>query len=118
VQAGLAFYFSQRFYPVQHEYGRIVRVIAAALLAFMIARALPAMSPAFGIVARGTIVVVVMCALLWLTRFFNAEELRGLSALRKRERRPPIATTETTELAGEIVSVELPEEGAVKLGRN
>jgi hypothetical protein len=76
------------------------------------------MSPAFGIVARGTIVVVVMCALLWLTRFFNAEELRGLSALRKRERRPPIATTETTELAGEIVSVELPEEGAVKLGRN
>ena len=118
VQAGLAFYFSQRFYPVQHEYGRIVRVIAAALLAFMIARALPAMSPAFGLVARGTIVVVVMCALLWLTRFFNAEELRGLSALRKRERRPPIATTETTELAGEIVSVELPEEGAVKLGRN
>ena len=118
VQAGLAFYFSQRFYPVQHEYGRIVRAIAAALLAFMIARALPAMSPAFGIIARGTVVVVVMCALLWLTRFFNAEELRGLSALRKRARRSPIATTETTELAGEIVSVELPEEGAVKLGRN
>ena len=119
VQAGLAFHFSQRFYPIRHEYGRIGRVVIAALLAFMIARALPAMPAAFGIVARGTTVVVVMSVLLWLTSFFNAEELRALRTIRTRQGQPPIvATSETTELAGEIVSVEVPEEAAVKLGRD
>jgi O-antigen/teichoic acid export membrane protein len=118
VQAALAFRFSQRFYPVRHEYGRIVRVVAAGLLAFMAGRALPTMPATFGIVARGATVVVVMSALLWLSGFFNTEELRALRSIGKRDVQPPIATPETTELAGEIVSVEVPEAAAAKLGRN
>jgi O-antigen/teichoic acid export membrane protein len=118
VQAALAFHYSQRFYPVRHEYGRIGRVVIAALFAFLIARALPAMPAVFGILARGTTVVVVMSALLWLTNFFNPEELRALSSVRMRRGPPPIATPETTELAGEIVSVEIPDEAVVKLGRD
>jgi len=118
VQAALAFHYSQRFYPVRHEYGRIGRVVIAALLAFLIARVLPAMPAVFGIVARGTTVVVVMSALLWLTNFFNPEELRALSSVRMRRGPSPIATPETTELAGEIVSVEIPDEAVVKLGRD
>jgi len=118
VQAALAFHYSQRFYPVRHEYGRIGRVVIAALLAFLIARVLPTMPAVFGIVARGTTVVVVMSALLWLTNFFNPEELRALSSVRMRRGPSPIATPETTELAGEIVSVEIPDEAVVKLGRD
>jgi O-antigen/teichoic acid export membrane protein len=119
VQAALAFHFSQRFYPVRHEYGRIARVLASAVLAFMAARAWPAMTPAVGIMVRGTTVVVVMSALLWVTGFLNTEELRALNRLRARTRAPqPVMPAETTELAGEIVSVEVPEEAALKLGRN
>jgi O-antigen/teichoic acid export membrane protein len=119
VQAALAFQFSQRFYPVRHEYGRVARVVIAALLAFIVARSLPSLRPAAAIVARGITVVVVMGALLWITRFFNADELRALNALRARGRPAvPVAPAETTELAGEIVSVEVPEDTPAKLGRN
>ena len=119
VQAFLAFRFSQRFYPVRYEYGRVTRVVIAGLTAFVIARRLPAMPPMLAVVARGTAVVVVMGALLWVTRFFNPEELRALNTLRvragNRRRTPP---AETTELAGEIVSVEVPDESDTQLGRN
>jgi len=119
VQAALAFRFSQRFYPVRYEYGRISRVVIAALIAFVVAKKLPAMPAAFGIVVRGAAVVAIMSSLLWVTRFFNADEIRALSALAARKRpgsssRP----AETTELAGEIVSVEVPEGSDTQLGRN
>jgi O-antigen/teichoic acid export membrane protein len=118
VQAALAFRFSQRFYPVRHEYGRIGRVVIAALLAFLIARALPSMPAAVGVVARGSTVIVVMSACLGLIGFFNTEELRALRSLRSRQGQPTIVTPETTELAGEIVSVDVPDQAAVKLGRD
>jgi hypothetical protein len=83
----------------------------AALVAYAAARALPAMPPAAGLFARGAAVVVVMGGLLWATGFFNAEELRALDALR-RGRRPPAAaaSVDATELAGEIVAVDVPAE--------
>ena len=60
-----------------------------------------------------------MSALLWLTRFFNADEMRALNRLRlrrdERQRTPP---AEATELAGEIVSVEVPDEPDRQLERN
>jgi len=119
VQAGLAYWFSQRFYPVPHEYGRLLRTVGAALIAYIAARQLPAMPPLAGIVARGTTVVAVMTTLLWITRFFNADEIRVLNTLwarrDARERTPP---AEATELAGEIVSVEVPDEPDRQLERN
>jgi len=119
VQAGLAYVFSQRFYPVRYEYGRLFRAVAAALIGYVVAKQLPAMPPAAGILARGATVVAMMSALLWLTRFFNADEIRALNSLRlrrdERQRTPP---AETTELAGEIVSVEVPDEPDRQLERN
>jgi O-antigen/teichoic acid export membrane protein len=119
VQAGLAFVFSQRFYPVRYEYGRLSRVVASAVIAYVVAKQLPAMPPAAGLVARGAVVVAMMSALLWLTRFFNADEMRALNRLRlrrdERQRTPP---AEATELAGEIVSVEVPDEPDRQLERN
>jgi O-antigen/teichoic acid export membrane protein len=110
LQAALAYHFSQRFYPVTYEFGRVLRAVGASLVAFGAARSLPAMPPLAGVVARGATVVAVMTALLWLTRFFNAEELRALNALRVgRSGRPVAVAPETTELAGEIVSVQVPD---------
>ncbi len=119
VQAGLAYAFSQRFYPVRYEYGRLSRVVASAVIAYMVAKQLPAMPPAAGLLARGAMVVAMMSALLWLMRFFNADEMRALNRLRlrrdERQRTPP---AEATELAGEIVSVEVPDEPDRQLERN
>jgi hypothetical protein len=77
------------------------------------------MPPVAGIVTRGATVVAIMAALLWSTRFFNADEMRVLNTLRvrrdERQRTPP---PEATELAGEIVSVEVPDEPDRQLERN
>ena len=110
LQAGLAYRFSQRFYPVRYEYGRVSRAVAAGLVAYLVARAVPAMPPLAGILVRGATVVVVMTSLLWMTGFFNADEIRVLNRLRaRRDGRPTTPPAETTELAGEIVSVEVPD---------
>ena len=84
VQSAIAFRFSQRFYPIQYERGRIARAVSAALLGYIAAISLPGMPSLIGFFLRGTTVIVVAGAALWLTRFFNAEELRWLNALRRR----------------------------------
>lgn len=110
LQASLACGFSQHFYPVRYEYARVARAIAAAIVAYLAAAALPAMFPPLGVIARGAMVVVVMGALLWITRFFNPDELRALNALRvRRGHRQPVVPAETTEVAGEIVTVDVPD---------
>jgi O-antigen/teichoic acid export membrane protein len=119
LQAALAFRFSQRFYPVRYEYRRIARVAIAALIAFLAASGLPAMPAAVGVLVRGTTVVVIMSSLLWISGFFNADEMRVLDRFRMRKRTgAAIAPAETTELAGEIVSVEVRQETESQLGRN
>ena len=111
VQCAIAYHFSQRFYPIPHESGRIVKAVLAALVAYVAADALPAMPPAAGVLARGTIVVAVMGAGLWMAGFFDAGELRWLDGLRRLRRRTPVTTAaDTTEMAGEIVSVDVPDE--------
>jgi O-antigen/teichoic acid export membrane protein len=110
LQASIAYGFSQRFYPVAYEYGRVSRAIAAALIAYAAARVLPGMPAIAGVLTRGATVIVVMSALLWLTGFFNHDELRALNALRiGRVPGGATAPAETTELAGEIVSVDVPD---------
>ncbi len=108
LQAGLAFTFSQRVYPVRYEYGRVARALAAAVVAFVAAIALPAMPALAGVIVRGTVVVVVFTGILGLTRFFKHEELQTLARLRPARAVTP-GPAETTELGGEIVAADLPE---------
>jgi O-antigen/teichoic acid export membrane protein len=110
-QAAIAYAFSQRFYPVTYETGRLARVIAAAVVAYAAGRALPDMPAIAGVLARGTTVVLVMGAGLWLGGFLRPEELRVLERIRagRRAREAPVApAAETTEFAGEIVATDLP----------
>jgi O-antigen/teichoic acid export membrane protein len=111
LQAAVAFRLSQRFYPMAYEYGRLARILAAGLLAYLAAVAIPPLHPAAGIVLRGLIVLGVFAGLLRITGFFQAEEMAVLARLRRR-RPPPVvaaAPAETIELAGEIISAGLPE---------
>jgi O-antigen/teichoic acid export membrane protein len=119
-QAAIAYYFSQRFYPVRYETGRLARVVGAAVVAYAAGRALPALDPAIGVLVRGTTVVVVMAAGLWLGGFFHPEELRVLERFRRPRATagsPLTPAAETTELAGEIVATDLPDDGIVPPAR-
>jgi O-antigen/teichoic acid export membrane protein len=111
-QAAIAFRLSQRFYPIQYESGRLARVATAALLAFAAGWALPPMSPLLGVVARGSMVVGVMGAVLWIAGFFQPEELRALVALvgRRVAAAPASPPADTTEFAGEIIAADFPDE--------
>ena len=111
LQALLAYRFSQRFYPIAYETRRILLVVTAALVACFGARALPAMHPIAGVLVRGTTVAVVYTAILAVTGFFRPDEVRALLALRRGGAQPQEAPTpEVTELAGEIIAAELPQE--------
>jgi O-antigen/teichoic acid export membrane protein len=111
IQSAIAFRFSQRFYPIPYEHGRIARAVGAALLGYGVARMLPAMPPLPGVLARGTAVLGIMVAMLWFAGFFNTAELQWLNALWKLPgRRAPVTTTpDSTEMAGEVVSVDVPD---------
>lgn len=108
IQAGLAFTFSQRLYPVRYEYGRVARAVAAAAAAFLAASAVPALPAIAGLFVRGAIVVSVFAALLWATGFFRRDELSVLRRLRVGRSATPQAPGETTDLAGEIIAADVP----------
>jgi O-antigen/teichoic acid export membrane protein len=113
-QAAIAYHFSQRFYPVRYESGRLARVVGAAIVAYAAGRALPTMDPALGVLTRGTTVVAVMAAGLWLGGFFRPEELHVFERFRRTRATagsPVTPIAETTEFAGEIVATDLPDDG-------
>ena len=111
VQCVIAYRYSQKFYPIVYERERLSRAVAAALLGWAAAHLLPGMPPLPGLLARGTTVVAVMGAVLWFTRFFNAEELRMLNRLRQKRRRsaPVTQPADATAGPGEVVSVHIPD---------
>jgi len=122
VQAALGYHFSQRFYPVPYEWGRITRVCAAAIAAYATAAMLPhiaiavdprsTLAPLPDLLARGITVVAVFTGLLAITGFFHPEELRRLRALRRgAPAAPTLRAPDSTEMAGEIVAtdIEVPE---------
>ena len=111
VQSAIAFRFSQRFYPIPYEWGRITRAVAAAFLGWLVAVSLPDLPSGITIVARGSVVLLVTFAVLWATRFFRATELQRLKMLgRNWMGRAATTGADTTEMAGEIVSVDVPDE--------
>jgi O-antigen/teichoic acid export membrane protein len=112
-QAVIAYQFSQRFYPIRYEFGRLTTVVAAAVVAYVAGIVLPAMPPVAGVLVRGTTVVVVMAAGLWLGGFLQPDELRVLKGIwprRPSSDQPIVPTADTTEFAGEIVSTDIQDE--------
>ncbi len=119
VQAALGYVFSQRVYPIAYEWGRIVRVCLAGIVANGVARMVPSMqlaadprsalAPVPDLVIRGAIVIGVFVGLLAATGFFHPEELRRLRAIRRGS--APVAATnrapDSTEMAGEIVATDI-----------
>ena len=118
-QAALGFMFSQRFYRIDYEWGRLARIAVMAIVAASIARVVPsirlsgvdpraAMASIPDVLLRGTTVIVLYGGLLAITGFFNREEVRWLRSLGGR--RPAAAITlppDSTEMAGEIVATDV-----------
>jgi O-antigen/teichoic acid export membrane protein len=107
VLASVSYRFSQRFFPVTYETGRLLRVIGASLVALLASRLLvPALRPLAGLIAHGIVVLVVFGAALVLSRFFIPHEIEQMTRLVARVRRRKVIEqpADATELAGEIVS--------------
>ena len=111
VQMAIAFHFSQRFYPIPYERGRIARAVGAALAGYGVGWWLPEMPPLAGVLARGSAVLLTTLVCLRVAGFFNPDELQWLSSVwRLRGGRAPVTTSpDSTEMAGEIVSVDVPD---------
>lgn len=83
-QATAAFLFAQHVYPMKYETGRILRVVAAAGLAALLARTLiPDVSPLLGLLTRGTLTVLVFAAALWMTGFLRPSERAVLAEIER-----------------------------------
>ena len=109
VQAAVAYRFSQRFYRIDYEYGRIARVAAAGLVAYFAGSAVGVANAFAAIPIRLLVVVTVFAGLLWMTGFFKADEIALLNRLVRLRSRPagPIAPVpDATELGGEIISAD------------
>jgi O-antigen/teichoic acid export membrane protein len=114
LQAAVAYALSQRFYPIKYETGRVTRVCAAVAIAYGAAIAMPAAAPLAGVLVRGSTVVVVMATLLGITGFFRPDEMRVVrsmaQSIRRRQPASPVTTRlETIEMAGEIVTTDIPD---------
>ena len=89
-QMVVAFVFSQRFYPVRYETGRLARLIVAGTAAALAAIWLvPAMPPLAGLLMRGATSVAVYLTLLWATGFFRTTELAFVREVARRLSRRP-----------------------------
>jgi O-antigen/teichoic acid export membrane protein len=106
VLAVVSWRFSRRFFPIEYETGRLLRVVAAGILSVVAARyVVPDLRPVVGFFVRGTTVVIVYIAALVASRFFIPHEVAQMSALvaRVRRRRVIEDRPETPELAGELI---------------
>jgi O-antigen/teichoic acid export membrane protein len=113
LQTGLAYHFSQRFYPIRYEGGRIARALAAAGIAFAAGVLVPASVGLAGVVVRGMTVVALFIVVLVVTGFFRRDEMQALRRLAGRQpRTSPIIHHETTEYAGQIVSTDITDDAA------
>ena len=112
VLAATAMWFSQRFYPIRYEWGRIVRLVGAAAFVYAIAvLAVPrSLTPAVGVLVRGSVVTAGFPLLLFVSGFFSGAERARLSALAASFRPVSVveAPSETVELAGELVGSTMP----------
>ncbi|MFO7693538.1 MAG: lipopolysaccharide biosynthesis protein [Vicinamibacterales bacterium] len=90
VLAAVGMALSQRFYPIQYEWPRVWRLVAAGVLAAVSGTLIagPTVAPLAGVLVRGTSTVVVFAATLAATGFFHAGEIAAArEALRRLFRR-------------------------------
>jgi O-antigen/teichoic acid export membrane protein len=119
LQAALGYVLSQRFYRIEYEWGRMARVCAAGIVAYVAAMALPPIRLAVDphktiasvpdVLMRGSTVVAVFAGLLAITGFFHSTEIAALKALRRRGEPPPLRVrpADSTEMAGDIVATDI-----------
>ncbi len=116
--AGVAFVLSQRVYPMRYEYGRVLRLIAAGLGAYLLTWLVPSTLPAWlGLLLRGSLVCAAYPALLLMLGFYHRRELafvarliagaRAKAATLAASGRAPAVREESVEAAGAIVEVPL-----------
>jgi O-antigen/teichoic acid export membrane protein len=103
--------FSWRVYPIPYEWGRLLRIAVAGGVGYALAqRALAiVVNPLAGLAASGALMIAAYGAILYLTGFFHAGELRMLREIRRRALRrrvvpAPAEDVTQVEMAGEIVS--------------
>jgi O-antigen/teichoic acid export membrane protein len=102
--------FSWRVYPIPYEWGRLARIVTAALAAYGVAIAVIPEQPraVLGVLMRGTAAIAVYGAVLALTRFFHAGDLQAMrntwERALQRSTPPPMVEDDAVEMAGEIVS--------------
>ncbi len=103
--------FSQKAYPIQYEWSRLLRIVIAGVVGYAVARwAVPGIENAvIGLILRGVVATAGYVAVLFVTGFFHAGEMRMLHEIRGRilsRGRPPAPDRDRTdvEMAGEIVS--------------
>jgi O-antigen/teichoic acid export membrane protein len=107
ILAFVSWRFSQRFFPVKYESGRLAKIVIAAISGVALAHVLvPAMTPIAGLLLHGTTVVVVFFGVLAWSRFFVPHEVARLAAVFSRVRRRKVLEqpVESAELAGEVVT--------------
>ncbi|HYN09491.1 MAG TPA: oligosaccharide flippase family protein [Vicinamibacterales bacterium] len=104
--------FSQRAYPIQYEWNRLLRIVIAGGAGYVAARwVVPVSVNALaGLLLHGATAAAVYFAVLLMTGFFHAGEIRMLREIRARILpRVPRATPEPdrteVEMAGEIIAV-------------
>jgi len=88
-QAVIAFTMAQRLYPIAYEWGRLARIVVAGVAAAFAGLLLPSLRPIVGLLARGTLSVVVYAALLWSTGFFRPTERAFMREMIARVRSRP-----------------------------
>jgi O-antigen/teichoic acid export membrane protein len=111
IQSAIAFRLAQRFYPIPYAYGRIARAIVAAAAGYLAATLLPEIHPLAGALARAATVAGVALAMLAATGFIMPDEWRRLTTMFRLAKRARGVTpgAEATEMAGEIVTVDVRE---------
>ncbi len=97
-QAAVAYGFSRRAYPIAYEWSRLVRVLAAGVVATAVAvLAIPALPALTGLLVRGATTVAVFGTLLLASGFLRPTELAFLREMRGRlPRRGPLAAPRPT----------------------
>ena len=73
--------FARRYYPMRYETGRLLRVVAAGILAAAAGLVLPTMPPIAGIAVRGILTTAVFGGLLWVGGFLRPSERALLQQL-------------------------------------
>ena len=94
-QTSVSYFFARRFYPIPYEWGRLARVVAAAVVAALAGLWLvPAIPPLAGLALRALTTVTVFGFLIALSGFMRRSErafaAEVIAGLRRRNGKPAV----------------------------